>query len=56
MSALFISRVFAPLSVPLSLSLSLHAGFGVVGIPENLIRALKVTGPKFLTVVSNEAG
>ena len=34
----------------------LHTGFGLVGIPENLIRALRVTGPKFLTVVSNDAG
>jgi 3-oxoacid CoA-transferase len=34
----------------------LAGGFGLVGIPENLIRALRVTGPKFLTVVSNEAG
>jgi 3-oxoacid CoA-transferase len=31
-------------------------GFGLVGIPENLIRALRETGPKHLTFVSNEAG
>lgn len=33
-----------------------NVGFGLVGMPENLIRALRVTGPKNLTFVSNEAG
>ena len=33
-----------------------RAGFGVVGMPENLIRAVRDSGPKALTVVSNEAG
>ena len=32
------------------------AGFGLVGIPENLIRAVRDSGPKELTIVSNEAG
>jgi 3-oxoacid CoA-transferase len=31
-------------------------GFGLCGIPENLIYALKETGPKNLTVVSNNCG
>jgi acyl CoA:acetate/3-ketoacid CoA transferase alpha subunit len=31
-------------------------GFGLCGIPENLIEALKVHGPKNLTVVSNNCG
>ena len=34
----------------------LVGGFGLVGIPENLITALKECGPKALCVVSNEAG
>ena len=33
-----------------------YVGFGLVGIPENLIRALRENGPRDLTVVSNEAG
>jgi acyl CoA:acetate/3-ketoacid CoA transferase alpha subunit len=32
------------------------SGFGLCGIPENLIQALKVTGPKNLTIVSNNCG
>lgn len=31
-------------------------GFGLCGIPENLIQAIKEAGPKELTVVSNNAG
>ncbi|TWO79028.1 succinyl-CoA--3-ketoacid-CoA transferase, partial [Denitratisoma oestradiolicum] len=31
-------------------------GFGLCGIPENLIRALVDKGPKNLTVVSNNCG
>jgi 3-oxoacid CoA-transferase subunit A len=31
-------------------------GFGVCGIPENLVAALKELGPKDLTLVSNNAG
>jgi 3-oxoacid CoA-transferase subunit A len=31
-------------------------GFGVCGVPENLIEALRATGAKDLTVVSNNAG
>jgi len=34
----------------------LVGGFGLCGIPENLIRALKVAGPDNLTVVSNNCG
>jgi acyl CoA:acetate/3-ketoacid CoA transferase alpha subunit len=34
----------------------LVGGFGLCGIPENLITALKDTGSKGLTVVSNNAG
>jgi 3-oxoacid CoA-transferase A subunit len=34
----------------------LMGGFGVCGIPENLIAALRRKGPKDLTVVSNNAG
>ena len=34
----------------------LSAGFGLCGIPENLIEALLETKPKNLTVVSNNAG
>lgn len=32
------------------------AGFGLCGIPENLIEALRNTGVKGLTCVSNNAG
>src|SRR2546430_9624337 len=31
-------------------------GFGVCGIPENLIRALHARGTKGLTIISNNAG
>lgn len=31
-------------------------GFGLCGIPENLIQAVKEAGPKELTVISNNAG
>ncbi len=31
-------------------------GFGLCGIPENLIEAVKAAGPKDLTVISNNAG
>ena len=31
-------------------------GFGLCGIPENLINALRDAGPKNLTAVSNNAG
>ena len=31
-------------------------GFGLCGIPENLIRALHERGTKHLTVISNNAG
>ena len=34
----------------------LVGGFGICGIPENLILALRETGVKNLTVVSNNAG
>ena len=34
----------------------LVGGFGICGIPENLILALRETGVKGLTVVSNNAG
>jgi 3-oxoacid CoA-transferase subunit A len=34
----------------------LMGGFGVCGIPENLIAALKRAGPKNLTVISNNPG
>ena len=34
----------------------LMGGFGVCGIPENLIRALLARGTKNLTIVSNNAG
>lgn len=34
----------------------LVGGFGICGIPENLIAALKQKGSKNLTVVSNTAG
>ena len=34
----------------------LVGGFGLVGIPENLIAAVRDCGPKALCVVSNEAG
>lgn len=34
----------------------LVGGFGLCGIPENLILALRETGVKNLTVVSNNAG
>ena len=34
----------------------LVGGFGLVGIPENLIRAVRDCGPKSLHVISNEAG
>jgi len=34
----------------------LMGGFGMCGIPENLIRALHVRGTKDLTVISNNAG
>ena len=37
-------------------ALSLPVGFGLCGIPENLIDALKQSGVKNLTVVSNNAG
>lgn len=33
-----------------------HLGFGLCGIPENLIQGLLKTGVKDLTVVSNNAG
>lgn len=32
------------------------AGFGLCGMPENLIRALLKSGPRNLSVVSNTAG
>ena len=35
---------------------SYMAGFGLCGIPENLIVALRDSGAKNLTVVSNNAG
>lgn len=35
---------------------SLVGGFGLCGIPENLLKALKNKGSKNLTVVSNNAG
>jgi acyl CoA:acetate/3-ketoacid CoA transferase alpha subunit len=35
---------------------SLYAGFGLCGIPENLIEALLKTGQKDLIVVSNNCG
>ena len=38
------------------LSIVLHAGFGLCGMPENLIRALLKSGPRNLSVVSNTAG
>ena len=31
-------------------------GFGLVGVPFNLIQAIKTNGPKDLDIVSNEAG
>ena len=34
----------------------LMGGFGLCGIPENLIRALRVQGTKDLTIISNNAG
>ena len=34
----------------------LVGGFGLVGIPENLIRAVRNCGPKSLHIISNEAG
>jgi 3-oxoacid CoA-transferase subunit A len=34
----------------------LMGGFGLCGIPENLIEALRKKGPKNLTVISNNAG
>lgn len=34
----------------------LIGGFGVCGLPENLIAALRAAGPKNLTLVSNNAG
>jgi 3-oxoacid CoA-transferase len=34
----------------------LVGGFGICGIPENLILALRESGVKDLTVVSNNAG
>lgn len=34
----------------------LFGGFGVCGIPENLIKAIEVMGTKDLTAVSNDAG
>jgi acyl CoA:acetate/3-ketoacid CoA transferase alpha subunit len=34
----------------------LVGGFGLCGIPENLIKALSVKGTKHLTVFSNNAG
>ena len=33
-----------------------HSGFGLCGIPENLINALLKTGVKDLVAVSNNAG
>lgn len=43
--------VFLPLPHP-----TLSTGFGLVGIPENLIKALRQTGAKDLRVISNESG
>jgi 3-oxoacid CoA-transferase subunit A len=40
----------------LSCSAVLVAGFGLCGIPENLIAALRDSGAKQLTCVSNNAG
>ncbi|PYQ87942.1 MAG: succinyl-CoA--3-ketoacid-CoA transferase, partial [Acidobacteria bacterium] len=34
----------------------LMGGFGLCGIPENLIAALRARGTKGLTVISNNAG
>ncbi len=34
----------------------LMGGFGLCGIPENLIAALRRAGPRNLTVISNNAG
>jgi 3-oxoacid CoA-transferase subunit A len=34
----------------------MSGGFGLCGIPENLIAALRDTGVKGLTVISNNAG
>jgi 3-oxoacid CoA-transferase subunit A len=34
----------------------MFGGFGLCGIPENLIRALQEAGPRDLTVISNNAG
>lgn len=34
----------------------LVGGFGVCGVPENLIKAVQSNGPKNLTVVSNNCG
>ena len=33
-----------------------NIGFGLCGIPENLIKALNESGKKDLTIVSNNAG
>jgi 3-oxoacid CoA-transferase subunit A len=35
---------------------SVYAGFGLCGIPENLIKALLKTGQKDLIIVSNNCG
>ena len=36
--------------------LHVHVGFGLCGIPENLIQAVRDLGVRQLTVVSNNAG
>lgn len=37
-------------------SFGLYVGFGICGIPENLIKALLKTGQKDLIIVSNNCG
>ena len=44
------------IKLPIYLLSAPHSGFGLCGIPENLIRALKIKEVKDLTVVSNNVG
>ena len=55
MNKVFASTLDACRDIPSGVTL-LAGGFGLCGIPENCIRALRELGPTGLTVVSNNCG
>lgn len=50
------TNVYSPQEILLYFHFCFTPGFGLCGIPENLIDALKQSGVKHLTVYSNNAG